>query len=148
MSNFAHFFLILPNFAHFLQICIIEGTRSGIERCLDLIQEKLPAHQHPDLSLKQINEPSPADLLQTQARQGLLVTLPPGQMSGAVITAIVSTAHIFIQLPENPTFAHLERLERYMFNVYEKSHRTPKVPSEAVEPGLVCVTKNQEKYYR
>ena len=94
-----------------------------------MIQEKLPLHEHPDLSLKQINEPtSEADLLHNQIKEGLLVTLPAGQLANAIMTAIVSTAHFFIQLPDSQTFHHLSRLEECMFYVYERmGERVPKV---------------------
>ena len=120
------------------QICIIQGTRSGIERCLELIQEKLPLHENPDLSLKQINEPTTeADLLHNQINEGLLVTLPAGQLATANMTAIVSTANFFIQLPDNPTHQHLQRLEECMFYVYERMQdRVPKVRK------LFCLSKN------
>jgi len=132
------------------QICILQGTRSGIERCLELIQEKLPLHEHPDLSLKQINEPtSESDLLHNQIKEGLLVTLPAGQLANAIMTAIVSTAHFFIQLPDSQTFHHLARLEECMFYVYERmQERVPKVPRDTIDVGLVCVSKLEDKYYR
>lgn len=132
------------------QICIVQGTRSGIERCLELIQEKLPLHENPDLSLKQINEPTTeADLLHNQINEGLLVTLPAGQLATANMTAIVSTANFFIQLPDNPTHQHLQRLEECMFYVYERMQdRVPKVPKETIDIGLVCVTKLEDKCYR
>ena len=141
---------LLFNITNFLlQICIIEGTRNGIERCLELIQERLPTHMYPDFTIKQINEPTAADLLQSQARQGLSVTLPPGQLTGATITAIVSTAHIFLQLPDSLTFHHLRRLQHCMRCTYERlSDSLPKVPKEAVETGLVCVMKAEDRYYR
>ena len=60
-----------------LQICILQGTRSGIERCLELIQEKIPLHENPDFDMKQINEPTnETDLLHNQINEGLLVQLP------------------------------------------------------------------------
>jgi len=129
------------------QICILQGTRSGIERCLELIKDKFPADQYPEFSLKQINEPNPSDLI-AASQEGLVVTLPPGQVTHVVLSAIVHTAHIFIQLLENPTYAHLPRLEQCMFNVYEKLPQVPTVPKPAIDSGLVCVFKDQDKYYR
>jgi len=132
------------------QICILQGTRSGIERCLELIQEKIPLHENPDFDMKQINEPTnETDLLNNQINEGLLVTLPAGKMATAVMTAIVSPAHFFIQLPETSTFQHLSRLEDCMLYVYEKMQdRAPKVPCKSIDTGLVCVTKQNDKYYR
>jgi len=132
------------------QICILQGTRSGIERCLELIQEKIPLHENPDFDLKQINEPTnETDLLHNQINEGLLVNLPAGKMATAVMTAIISPAHFFIQLPETSTFHHLSRLEECMSYIYEKMQdRVPKVPRESIDVGVVCVTKQNDKYYR
>ena len=131
-----YFIFSFPHSTYYFtfQICIVQGTRSGIERCLELIQEKLPLHENPDLSLKQINEPtSEVDLLHNQINEGLLVSLPAGQLATANMTAIVSTANFFIQLPDNPTHQHLQRLEECMFYVYEKmSDRVPKVRKNVV----------------
>ena len=128
-SIFFLFFSPHSTYYFTFQICIVQGTRSGIERCLELIQEKLPLHENPDLSLKQINEPTTEeDLLHNQINEGLLVTLPAGQLATANMTAIISTANFFIQLPDNPTHQHLQRLEECMFYVYERMQdRVPKV---------------------
>ena len=49
-------------------------------------------------------------------------------MATAIMTAINSPAHFFIQLPETSTFQHLSRLEDCMYYVYEKMQdRVPKV---------------------
>jgi A-kinase anchor protein 1 len=70
-------------------------------------------------------------------------------MATAVMTAIVSPAHFFIQMPETSTFQHFSRLENCMSHVYGKMQdRAPKVPSKSIEVGLVCVTKQNDKYYR
>lgn len=68
------------------QICILEGTRASIERCLELIQEKFPADQYPDFSLDQINRPAP-EMIQHDDT-GVSVVLPEGRMTSIVITAI------------------------------------------------------------
>jgi len=100
--------------------------------------------------MKQINEPTnESDLLHNQINEGLLVQLPAGKMATAIMTAINSPAHFFIQLPETSTFQHLSRLEDCMYYVYEKMQdRVPKVPLKSIEVGLVCVTKQNDKYYR
>ena len=134
VQSSSYFFPPHSTYNFIFQICIVQGTRSGIERCLELIQEKLPLHENPDLSLKQINEPTTeADLLHNQINEGLVVTLPAGQLATANMTAIVSTANFFIQLPDNPTHQHLQRLEECMFYVYERMQdRVPKVRNNDV----------------
>ena len=146
-----------------LQICILEGTRASIERCLELIQEKFPADQYPDFSLDQINRPAP-EMIQHDDT-GVSVVLPEGRMTSIVITAIgnaqilllksilydrfftESPGHFFVHVPENPSLIHLQRLEDCMYNVYEHLD-APKVPQDIIDVGLICVAKFEDKYYR
>ena len=129
---------------HF-QICILEGTRASIERCLELIQEKFPADQYPEFNLEQINRPTP-ELLQHDDT-GVSVVLPKGRTTKINITAIESPGHFFVHVPENPSLIHLQRLEDCMYNVYEHLS-TPKVPEDVIDVGLVCVAKFDDRYYR
>ena len=41
-----------------MQVCVVQGTRNGIDRCLDLIREKFPLQQHQNLTMEQINMPN------------------------------------------------------------------------------------------
>ena len=127
------------------QICILEGTRASIERCLELIQEKFPADQYPEFNLEQINRPAP-ELIQHD-ETGVSVVLPKGRMTNITITAIESPGHFFVHIPENPSLIHLQRLEDCMYNVYEHLE-APKVPLDIIDIGLVCVSKFEDKYYR
>jgi len=127
------------------QICILEGTRASIERCLELIQEKFPADQYPEFNLEQINRPAP-EMIQHDDN-GVSVVLPQGRMTNVVITAIESPGHFFVHVPENPSLIHLQRLEDCMYNVYEHLD-APKVPKEIIDVGLICVAKFEDKYYR
>ena len=127
------------------QICILEGTRASIERCLELIQEKFPADQYPEFNLEQINRPTP-ELLQHDDT-GVSVVLPKGRTTKIIITAIESPGHFFVHVPENPSLIHLQRLEDCMYNVYEHLS-APKVPEDVIDVGLVCVAKFDDKYYR
>ena len=129
----------------FSQICILEGTRASIERCLELIQEKFPADQYPEFNLEQINRPAP-EMIQHDDN-GVSVVLPQGRMTNVVITAIESPGHFFVHVPENPSLIHLQRLEDCMYNVYEHLD-APKVPKEIIDVGLICVAKFEDKYYR
>jgi len=133
------------------QICILEGSRLSIERCLELINEKFPPEQYPEFSTKQINLPSQEDQqhCNEESGTGMSVSLPPSQLTNVTITAIDNTGHIFFQIPENPTFMYLQRLEQCMLNVYERlQHRIPKVPQDLIQVGLVSVAKFDDKYYR
>jgi len=159
-----------------LQVCMIEGTRNGIDRCLELVREKFPLNQHQDLTLEQINLPhtsssSGSIILSTQidsngniddpilnAQQendinNSSITTPTqlgldqGAMHEVYVSAIVSGGHVFLQQPNHPTYFALSRLETCMCNVYTRL-AVPDVPKEVLEPGLVCVAKWNQQWYR
>lgn len=138
------------------QVCIIEGTRAGIDRCLLLIREKFPLEQFPDLSLEQINMPLQKDVSTFKSNRQpvespalMPLQLVPGQTANIIVSSIVTGGLIFVQQPDHPSFSALERLEYCMSNVYEKlGHRVPKINRSIVEPGLVCVAKYDDRYYR
>jgi A-kinase anchor protein 1 len=135
-------------------VCIVEGTRTAIDRCLLLIREKLPLDQYPELTLDQINRPSENDVLLKQqpavsGSEASAVQLIPGQLSDVLVSAIVSGGHVFVQQPNHPTYPAMERLEHCMFNVYERlKNRIPHVPREIIDAGLACVAKVDDRYYR
>lgn len=160
-----------------LQICIIEGTRNGIDRCLELVREKFPLQQHQELTLEQVNLPqttssSSGSLIlstqidsngnddtllpnaqQIQNKNDSNITAPTqlgldqGAMHEVYISAIVSGGHAFLQQPNHPTYFALSRLEACMYNVYTRL-AVPDVPREVLEPGLVCVTNWSQQWYR
>lgn len=133
-----------------LQVCIVEGTRSAIDRCLYLIREKFPLDQYPMMSLDQINRPvSTGGSCDEQPTGPTLSSLVPGEATDVYVSAIVSAGHIFVQQPNLPTFSALGRLETCMLNVYERLKSTvPQVPREIIDAGLVCAAKFDNKWYR
>jgi len=147
------------------QVCLIEGTRSNIDHCLDLIRQRFPIDQCPELTLEQINLPSsisssnnPASAAAAAAAaaashlvnsvesnaaaaaQPLQLGLTQGAMHEVYVSNIVSGGHIFLQQPTHPTHASLGRLEQLMAKAYS-TLSIPDIPREAIEPGLVCVAK-------
>ena len=105
---------------HFFQTCILEGTRSAIERCLVLIREKFPLEQFPELTLDQTNLPNPEDVFRQQYEPCSTLELEIGQLTNISISAIISGGHICVQQPDHPTFEALLRLEYCMYQVYEQ----------------------------
>lgn len=157
-----------------LQICMIMGTRNGIDRCLEIIREKFPLQQYQDLSLDQINLPQTSSsgslILSTQVDSGNQdsslpnaqqidntnisnVTAPTqlgldqGAMHEVYVSAIVSGGHVFLQQPTHPTYYALSRLETCMYNVYTRL-AVPDVSREVLEPGLVCAASWNQQWYR
>lgn len=52
-----------------LQVCLIEGTRSCIDHCLELVRNKFPIDQYPDLTMDQINLPANTSKLPSPSSQ-------------------------------------------------------------------------------
>ena len=46
-------------FDHF-QVCIIEGSRNAIDRCLEYLRDSFPLEYFPKFTIEQINRPKPA----------------------------------------------------------------------------------------
>lgn len=157
-----------------LQICIIQGTRNGIDRCLELIREKFPLQQYQELTLEQINTPQSSSsgslilstqidngnsnngLIDAQATNNIIssnITAPTqlgldqGAMHEVYVSAIVSGGHAFLQQPNHPTYFALSRLESCMYNVYTRL-AVPDVPRQELEPGLVCAANWSQQWYR
>jgi len=99
-----------------LNLCIIEGTRTNIDKCLDLIKEKFI--QNPELSLEQINKPENTPL--SLYNGSVTLSLAEGIMHDVFVSSVVSGGHIFIQQPAHPTFSALERLDSCMYNTYSQ----------------------------
>ena len=132
-----------------LQICVVEGTRSAIDRCLVLVREKFPLSTYPELTLEQVNKPTVSSMEAAAPADNVVACqLVLGQPMDVYVSAIVSGGHIFVQLPYHPTFSALTRLEYCMLNVYERLPNLPQVPRELVTYGLVCAAKFDGKWYR
>ena len=134
----------------FFQTCILQGTRSAIERCLVLIREQFPLEQFPELTLDQINRPNPEDVFRNQQYEPCAsLELVTGQLTNIYISAILSGGHICVQQPDHPTFEALQRLEFCMYQVYEQlKNQAPLVDREVIDVGLACIAKLEDKYYR
>lgn len=152
-----------------VQVCLIEGTRTNIDHCLELIRQRFPIDQHPELTLDQINLPSNNTATNNQlvshgesltaaaagtasvaatGVQPLQLGLTQGAMHEVYVSNIVSGGHIFLQQPTHPTHSSLARLEQIMSRAYS-TLSVPDIPHEVIEPGLVCVAKcNNYQWYR
>lgn len=150
-----------------VQVCLIEGTRTNIDHCLELIRQRFPLDQHPEVTLEQINLPSSSDGVNcdlpgasasangeknstaSSGSQPLQLGLTQGALHDVFVSHIVSGGHIFLQQPNHPTHHSLERLEDLMSKAYTKFTSIPDIPREVIEPGLVCVARcYNSKWYR
>ena len=129
-----------------VQVCLVEGTRANIDHCLELIRQRFPIDQNPELTLEQVNMPPPP--VEPPSVQPLQLGLTQGAMHEVYVSNIVCGGHIFLQQPTHPTHSSLPRLEQHMAQVYGKL-TVPDIPREVMEPGLVCVAKcNNCQWYR
>jgi len=125
-----------------LNLCIIEGTRSNIDKCLDIIKEKFS--KHPELTLEQINKPENTNL--SLFNGSVTLSLAEGIMHDVYISAIVNGGHVFIQQPAHPTFPALERLDSCMYNTYSQFN-CPQL-ARPILPNSICVVSNNDGWYR
>jgi len=125
-----------------LNLCIIEGTRSNIDKCLDIIKEKFS--KHPELTLEQINKSENRNLALFNG--SVTLSLAEGIMHDVYISAIVNGGHVFIQQPAHPTFPALERLDSCMYNTYSQLP-CPEL-AKPILPNSICVVSNNDGWYR
>lgn len=120
-------------------LCIIEGTRTNIEKCLELIRERFPLNEVPDLTLDQVNTPTN---IMAPALQ-----LASGVMNEVRVATIVSPSHLFLQQPSHPTFPALDRLNACMYRCYNEL-ATPELNRTELDTGVVCVALYETVWYR
>lgn len=154
-----------------VQVCLVEGTRTNIDHCLELIRQRFPVDQYPEVTLEQINLPSSGDggggaidfsggastyggasassSSNASTAQPMQLGLNQGTLHDVFVSHIVSGGHVFLQQPNHPTHHSLERLEDLMSKAYTKFTSIPDIPREVIEPGLVCVARcYNSKWYR
>jgi len=125
-----------------LNLCIIEGTRANIDKCLDMIKERFC--KHPELTLEQINKSENTNL--SFYNGSVSLSLAEGIMHDVFVSSIVNGGHVFVQQPAHPTFPALERLDSCMYNTYSQ-FSCPEL-SRPILPNSVCVASNNGCWYR
>jgi len=125
-----------------LNLCIIEGTRNNIDKCLDLIREKF--RRNPELTLEQVNKPENTNLALYNG--SVTLSLAEGIMHDVFVVSIVNGAHIFVQQPAHPTFSALERLDNCMYNTYSQ-FTTPDL-ARPIATNSICVVSYSGGWYR
>ncbi|XP_040568703.1 A-kinase anchor protein 1, mitochondrial [Lepeophtheirus salmonis] len=121
------------------QLCIIEGRRSAIEKCIGLIQSKFSLAN--DFTMEQVNLPGNS-FWSNRCSPGL--SLASEMTDNVSVCAIVSPAHVFVQLPSHPSYASLEQLNSCMSKCYEQLD-TPTL-LRPIEPGVICVARTTPEH--
>lgn len=125
-----------------LNLCIIEGTRTNIDKCLDLIKDKFI--QNRELTLEQVNKPENTPL--SLYNGSVTLSLAEGIMHDVFVSSVVGGGHIFIQQPAHPTFSALERLDSCMNNTYSQ-FSCPDLP-RPVLVNTICVASSNGGWFR
>lgn len=120
--------------------CSVEGTRSNIDKCLDMIKEKFVHHL--ELTLDQINKPEPVSITD----DFITLTLTPNVTQDVYISSIVSSSHVFLHLPSHPSYPALERLNMFLPEIYN-NYSTPQV-LRPILPDTIAVARNNDAWYR
>jgi len=123
-------------------LCIIEGTRANIDKCLDLIRDRFC--RNPELTLEQVNKPENTNLALYNG--SVTLSLAEGIMHDVFVVSIVNGAHIFLQQPAHPTFSALERLSNCMYYTYSELS-TPEL-CRPILPNTICVVCSNGFWYR
>jgi len=129
-----------------MKVCSLEGTRAGIDKCLDII--KLKFHQNRDeISFGQVNAIDKVGSSSMAMNAGQVsLSLAEGCMHEVFVSSIVGGGHVFLQQPYHPTFTALERLDQCMTKTYIQ-FQCPPLPTP-VQANTVCVAPCDGGWYR
>jgi len=127
-----------------LKLCCIEGTRSNIDKCLDIVKEKFFHNQ--EITFEQVNKSRGEGQNQLNLSGSVCLSLAEGVMHDVFVSSIVGGGHIFLQQPYHPTFFALERLDQCMTKTYTQ-FTCPQIPVPVVI-NSVCVAPCEGGWYR
>jgi hypothetical protein len=133
---------------------------------------RFPAKLYPDISFKPISKPilyrrlNPEKVVTgetyTESKvfvapnmfvdlNGVITTSNSNQLDPKInvnVTAVVSTSHVFIQLPTNPTYEPLQKLDESMLKSYSNLDETIPLMAEPIEYGTICVAPTSYGWHR
>ncbi|KHN81231.1 KH domain-containing protein C56G2.1 [Toxocara canis] len=121
------------------QICIVEGTRENVNKCMRMLRRRFPADRFPELNLEPVLPP-PIPLPAHFFTKPSQLALPEGCHCEVLVCSIVDAGHFFVQQPAHPSYQSLSRLDCYMFAVYSISAGIPQLPKPCERKcvALVC----------
>jgi A-kinase anchor protein 1, mitochondrial len=148
------------------QIVCVSGRLEDVDRALDLISNRFPAKQYPEISFKPISKPivyrrynpEKSDSIYHEPKvfvapnmyvdlNGIIM----GNQSSLInvnVTAVVSTSQVFIQLPTNPTYDNLQKLDENMLKSYSNIDESIPLMIEPIEFGTICVAPTSYGWHR
>ncbi|XP_037931380.1 A-kinase anchor protein 1, mitochondrial [Teleopsis dalmanni] len=134
-------------FVEKLGICIIEGSENEINEALMMIRNRLPQHKYPNFTMERIHYALPQTIvpLSTQSLFNLQLYLIEGINNDVLVSAVVTSGHIFVQHPLHPSNPHLIGLQKCLLESYST---TEAPPLPGIEISAVCVMSVNGMWYR
>jgi hypothetical protein len=137
-----------------LQVVSVTGCICNVDQALEIISARFPCRTYPNVSFKPITKPiiykrNNATTNKVFVSQSQFVQLQPtANQIDVHVSAIVNSAHIFIQLPFNETFEYLQRLDENMLYLY--SNLTDDIPSlqTPLQYGTICAAPTSYGWHR
>jgi len=125
------------------QIVSVTGRQEDVQSVLQSVRGKFPRHRNPEVDLRPVQMPLPQDLLVPDI---MPLSLPEDAPVEVIVSAVVSTAHIFLQMPTQPTFPNLPHLDACMLACYSQDGAPP-LPTP-IEAGVICAAPQSGGWYR
>lgn len=125
------------------QIVSVTGRQEDVQSVLQSVRHKFPRHRNPEVDLRPVQMPVPQDLLVPDI---LPLALPEDAPVEVIVSAVVSTAHIFVQMPTHPTFPNLPHLDACMLACYSQNGAPP-LPTP-IDAGVICAAPQGGGWYR
>jgi len=125
------------------QIVSVVGKQEDVQAVLQSVRHKFPKHRHPEVDLRPVQLPVPQELLVPDIQP---LSLPDYAVVDVAASAVISTSHLFLQLPSHHTYPNLPRLDACMLSCYNQPGAPP-LPSP-VEPGVICAAPQSGGWYR
>jgi len=138
------------------QIVCVSGSFKEVDQALEIINERFPSKHYPQISLKPINKPVIFRRNKFMKQKSkMLVTLQmfveTPQLNTEVdvhVSAIVNSTHLFVHLPNNPTYQLLQKLDEDMLHLYRAEQKMIPDLNSIFEYGVICAAPTSYGWHR
>ena len=138
-----------------LQIVCLTGCISDVDQSLDIISARFPFRHYPQISFKPITKPIvyrrnriENNKIIVSPNMYVQLTSIKSFQSDVNVSAIVSPTHLFIQLPSQPTYQLLQRLDEDMLHLYSTSDKTIPNLTCPIDYGTICAAPTSYGWHR
>jgi hypothetical protein len=135
-----------------LQIVCLTGCIGDVDQALDIISARFPYRHYPQISFKPITKPivyrrNRVENNKVIVSSSMYVQLTTSQ-TDINVSAIVTPTHLFIQLPSQPTYQLLQRLDEDMLHLYSSSDKAIPNLTCPIEYGTICAAPTSYGWHR